>query len=241
MQLFLCNNSTDTHFTLEDDDYRHCIKALRKKVGDQIIATDGNGQKIEGQISSIGKRSLEVEILSKSFQEPAPYKLHIAIAPTKNMSRFEWFLEKATEIGFHHIHPIQTRYSERKALKLERCNKILVSAMKQSQQFYLPQLSELQSYKQFINNTEIADKYIAYVDQENIHLQDRYQKTQEVLILIGPEGDFSKEEIDMALSQNYLPVSLGNNRLRTETAGIVAAQIVAGLNRRFKGSKVSRS
>lgn len=230
MQLFYTTQRIGDTYRLEDDDFRHCVKALRKKEGDTIISTDGCGYKITGHISAIEKRYLEVSVTAREKQESSAYNLSIAIAPTKNMGRFEWFLEKATEIGVSQIYPILTRYSERKVLKLDRCQKILISALKQSQQFYVPTLHEMMPIKDLINNVEAEEKFLAYVDHENIHLNRRCQRGKEVLLLIGPEGDFSKEEIDLALSQNYEAVSLGNNRLRTETAGIVGAQIIAGIN-----------
>jgi len=230
MQLFYTEYNDHDTFKLEGDQYRHCLKVLRKKIGDEIHATDGNGHHLVGSISIIQKKHLEVTISGKTKIAPPDYHLSIAIAPTKNMNRFEWFLEKATEIGVSEIFPLMTRYSERKVLKIDRCKKILIAAMKQSGQYHLPTLHEMQPIKDFLPKASFDQKFIAYVDRENIHLGKKYNNSIKVLLLIGPEGDFSKPEIDLALSQNYQAISLGKNRLRTETAGIVAAQIIAHCN-----------
>lgn len=230
MQLFYTAYNDEDSFYLEDEQFRHCLKALRKKLGDTIYATDGKGHKLVGSISDIEKRRIRVSIEEKNIMPLPDYHLSIAIAPTKNMNRFEWFLEKATEIGVSEIFPLLTRYSERKILKIDRCKKILIAAMKQSQQFHLPRLHEMQAIETFLESTSEGEKFIAHVDYENSHLSIKYKNTKKAIILIGPEGDFSRAEIDLALSQNYTTVSLGKNRLRTETAGIVAAQIIAQLN-----------
>ena len=172
-------------------------------------------------------------ILNVESQREIPSRqtrISIAIAPTKNMSRFEWFLEKATEIGIQHIYPIITRYSERKNIKEDRCTKVLLSAMKQSQQFYLPTFHKVQVWKDFIKNDFPEQRFIAYVDAQNNPLSKIYRANNDVIVLIGPEGDFSKEEIEEAFNNNFQAVGLGKNRLRTETAGIVATQILNNIN-----------
>ncbi len=229
MQLFYSTDITENSLLLTEDDHRHCSKVLRKKVGDQITVTDGSGYKYSCVISEIHRNQTELEILGKEQISSDRPTISIAIAPTKNMSRFEWFLEKSTEIGIDKVYPILTKYSERKVLKTERCKKVILSAMKQSQQFSLPVLHELQSWKEFVKKEYSGHKYIAYVDIENNPLAKQYNGKEEVLLLIGPEGDFSKEEIEQAFANGFKAVSLGRNRLRTETAAIVGTQILNGV------------
>lgn len=231
MQLFYTQELNQETLTLKDEEHRHCTKSLRKKLGDTIIATDGLGLKIEGVITEINRHETILEVKKKDLQEPRGFKIHLAIAPTKNLARFEWFLEKSTELGIDYIHPVFCRYSERKTLKLERGKKILLSAMKQSQQFYLPKLMEPVSFKEFVSrNHEVAQKYIAYVDFQSTSLQSVHNKGEDAIVLIGPEGGFSKEELDSAIAESYKKVSLGQTRLRTETAGIAACHIINLVN-----------
>ena len=161
-----------------------------------------------------------------------PYHLHIAIAPTKNMDRLEWFVEKATEIGISEITPLLCRYSERKVVKLERINKIIVSAMKQSKKSLLPQLNEMISFNDFIKKCEGHDNcFIAHCYNQNKQsLSQLYLKGNDATIVIGPEGDFSEEEVESALKNGFSPITLGESRLRTETAGIVACHTIQLLN-----------
>jgi len=229
MQLFYSSEISGNRLILTGDDHRHATKVLRKKLRDPIIITDGHGIKYTGEITEIRRNETEVSIFEKEEVHHNGPTISIAIAPTKNMSRFEWFLEKATEIGVQNIYPIYTKYSERKVLKTERCNKLLIGAMKQSQQFHQPKLSELLRWSDFIKQEFKGQKYIAYVDHENHQLALNYDGSEDVLILIGPEGDFSKEEIDEAFANGFKAVSLGRNRLRTETAGVVAVQILNGI------------
>jgi len=199
-------------------------------MGDEILATDGLGNKIVGSIIGIDKKSTLIEIIEKTPMPKNDWELSVAIAPTKNNARFEWFLEKATEIGIQQIYPFISQYSERKVLKKERCEKILISAMKQSMQFYLPKLHPLSSLEEVIRLQSNGKKYLAYV-QENEHLlKEEYTKGEDAIIFIGPEGGFSQKEVELALSQGTSIVSIGKNRLRTETAGIVATLIINGIN-----------
>ncbi|NQY07333.1 MAG: 16S rRNA (uracil(1498)-N(3))-methyltransferase, partial [Flavobacteriaceae bacterium] len=169
-----------------------------------------------------------VKITSETVQEKRDYHLHIAIAPTKMNDRMEWFLEKATEIGIDEITPVICDKSERKVIKKERFEKIIQSAMKQSLQAYLPILNEAMSFKQFLNLEHQETKYIAHCEETEKHLlSDEVKNKKSVLILIGPEGDFSLEEIKLAIDNNFRPVSLGETRLRTETAGVVAAHTMS--------------
>ena len=216
---------------LDAEQARHCVQVLRRKEGDEIKFIDGNGGFYEGIIQETGKKKCVIQILKseQAFQK-RPFHLHIAIAPTKNINRLEWFLEKATEIGIDEITPIICHHSERRKLRTDRLQKILIAAMKQSLKAYLPKLNEPLSFKQFIRLPRTtASKYIAQ-GAENIALKDNYVAKNDVLLLIGPEGDFSKEELILAFENNFQGINLGKSRLRTETAGIVACHTLNLLN-----------
>lgn len=202
----------------------HCIKVLRKKEGDEILLTDGKGFFYDAEIMQANPKHCMVNIL-KTIEQPKGwnFNLQIAFAPTKNIDRIEWFAEKATEIGIDRLSPILCRHSERKEIKAQRIEKILVSAMKQSQKALLPQLDEMQSFPAFIKQEFDGQKFIAHCyPQEKVLLKDIYKKGGNALILIGPEGDFSEEEVKMAIDHEFKPISLGDSRLRTETAALVA-------------------
>ncbi len=226
MQLFFTNN-TENEFTLSSEESKHICKVLRKKDGDTLNFTDGKGNLLIAKIMTADSRKTRVSIVEKQQKEKQHnYYLHIAIAPTKNMDRFEWFLEKACEIGIDEITPIICSRSERKVLKTERCNRILLSAMKQSLKFHLPKLNEAISLKDFVKQDFEGNKYIAHCgDSLRQGLREK-KKEERTLILIGPEGDFSPTEIEMALKNQYKAVSLGKTRLPTETAGIVAVHSI---------------
>lgn len=216
---------------LDEVQARHCVQVLRRKEGDAITFVDGKGGYYEGIIQEVGKKKCIIQILKTHLDYNKPiFKLHIAIAPTKNINRLEWFLEKATEIGITEITPIICQHSERRKLRTDRLQKILIAAMKQSLKAYLPQLNEPISLKQFVQLPRKQTlKYIAQ-GAENVALKDNYQPKNDVLIMIGPEGDFSKEELTAAYENDFQGVNLGNNRLRTETAGIVACHTLNLLN-----------
>lgn len=214
----------DTFITFSKDESRHLTKVLRKKVGDQIAGTDGNGLEIHIELTNLAGNKVIGKITNTKLHSPSPNQLHIAIAPTKNINRFEWFLEKATEIGIHQITPILCEHSERKTIKLERLNKIIISALKQSQQFYLPKLNPIIPLASFLKeNTKGMIAHCAPGNKEALFTIS----TNNQLILIGPEGDFSPNEIALARQQNFKEISLGNQRLRTETAGIIACHTIA--------------
>ena len=230
MQLFYTDN-TDTQFTLNTEESKHITKSLRKKEGDVLNFTDGKGNLLIAEIISSDLRKTRVKVIEKIDKEKGHnYYLHIAIAPTKNMDRFEWFLEKATEIGIDEITPIICDRSERKVVRTERCNRILLSAMKQSLKFHKPKLNESISFTDFIKKDLEGSKYIAHCEKsEKIELKDK-ETEKKTLILIGPEGDFSPTEIEKATNNNCRAISLGNSRLRTETAGIIAVTTVNLIN-----------
>ncbi|MGY8950993.1 MAG: 16S rRNA (uracil(1498)-N(3))-methyltransferase, partial [Flavobacteriales bacterium] len=230
MQLFYTNNS-ESEFTLPSEESKHITKVLRKKEGDTLHFTDGKGQLLITEITSTDIRKTRVKIIKKIEQEKQHnYYLHVAIAPTKNMDRFEWFLEKACEIGIDEITPIICDHSERKFVKKERGNRILLSAMKQSLKYHLPKLNEAISLNNFMKQDFIGNKYIAHCENsEKIELKNK-ETEKRTLILIGPEGDFSVSEIEKSIEKNYLAISLGNSRLRTETAGLVCVTTISNRN-----------
>jgi 16S rRNA (uracil1498-N3)-methyltransferase len=228
MQLFYSNNIQEEVAYLDANDSGHCIKTLRHKQGDRLHFTDGNGGLYEGIINEPDPKKCQLKIITKTFSDPDPaYHLHIAIAPTKNTDRFEWFVEKATEIGVSEITPLVCRHSERKKLRTDRLERIALAAMKQCLKTWKPKINDITSFKDFMSD-EISktQKLIAHLVDENPEfLFSSILKNSKYLVLIGPEGDFSQEELEVAINKGFKPVSLGNSRLRTETAGIVTAQI----------------
>ena len=216
---------------LDTEQARHCVQVLRKKEGDPISFVDGQGGFHQGIIQETGKKKCVIQIKQSEYNfQKRPFHLHIAIAPTKNTNRLEWFLEKATEIGIDEITPIICHHSERRKIRTDRLHKILIAAMKQSLKAYLPKLNEPLSFKQFIQLPRTtALKYIAQ-GAENMALKDNYVPQKDVLLLIGPEGDFSKQELTLAFANGFHGINLGKSRLRTETAGIVACHTLNLLN-----------
>lgn len=219
---------------LPEEEAQHCVRVLRLKEGDQVEVVDGKGHLFLCEIVSANHKNCAVSIVEKT--DVAPHwgcRLTVVIAPTKNIDRFEWMLEKSVEMGVDRIIPVLCRYSERKQLKTERLNKILVSAMKQSLKATLPQLDELTPVMDVINSAgKDGQRFIAYCDKEipRRDLVKEYKKGSDVVIMIGPEGDFSKEEIRAALDAGFVPVTLGKSRLRTETAGVFAVAAVHTIN-----------
>ncbi len=224
--LFFCDNIEAK--TLSKEESHHALKVLRLKVGDRIKLLDGNGTMANAQITSFDKQVVRFDIQSKQVNETPGINLHIAIAPTKSNDRIEFFLEKSTEIGISSITPIISQNSERKNINLERWQKIIVSASKQSQNLYFPKINPLEKLKSFLSAKRSGALFIAHCDNstEKTELKDILKNQKEITILIGPEGDFTAEEINFALNKNYKPISLGSARLRTETAGIVACHTV---------------
>ncbi|MDC3337695.1 16S rRNA (uracil(1498)-N(3))-methyltransferase [Flavobacteriales bacterium] len=223
MQLFYSENISGLTHALPEQESRHLIKVLRKSVGDKIQLTDGLGNLFHCKITNDHPKKCILEIIQKEKQtDICKRSIHIAIAPTKNNDRFEWFIEKATEIGVSSITPILCEHSERKKIKHERILKVAIAAMKQSNRLHLPEINSITSLSEFIKQDSSQTKLIAHcLDHEKTELYD-LKLGNSICILIGPEGDFSEQEITQVLKANYLPVSLGNSRLRTETAGIVA-------------------
>lgn len=225
MQLFYSPllNKEDTNYTFDKEESNHIVKVLRKTNGDNLMVTNGKGYLFNTVINTDNDRKCSVTIVEYDFKEPENFHIHLAVAPTKMNERFEWFLEKATEIGIHEITPIICDHSERKQIKLERFEKIVQAAMKQSLHRYMPILHDAVSFKAFIQQENDSHKYIAHCEEtEKTLLKNAIPKGASYTLLIGPEGDFSSSEIDSALKANFKPVSLGNTRLRTETAAVVA-------------------
>ena len=234
MQLFYSKNIRNGIATLDEIEARHAVQVLRKQVGDALQLTDGEGNLYSGTIIEVGKKNCLIGINSTiSAYNERPFKLHIAIAPTKNIDRFEWFLEKATEIGITEITPLICKRSERAVIKWDRLNGVLLSAMKQSLKAYLPKLNEAVDFQRFIKGdfTE-GGCFIGHCIEgtEKQLLSQTYKKGDNCVVLIGPEGDFTEGEVAQALSKNFQAVSLGDSRLRTETAGVVACHTVNLLN-----------
>ena len=237
MQLFFTPdlNPSLENFILSEEESKHAIRVLRMDTGDRLHLIDGRGGLYEAQIIDPHPKRTVLTILNveEEFQRPK-YHLHIAVGPTKNIDRIEWFLEKATEVGIQEITPVICEHSERKEVKLDRLNKVVVAAMKQSLKAYLPKLNPAVSFKQFLREipTEGVQKAIAHcVDAEKKYLNQVLEPAQHYIILIGPEGDFSEEEIDLALQMGFHPISLGEARLRTETAALATCMEVSLLNR----------
>lgn len=218
--------------TFDKIESKHIVRVLRKKENDILKITNGKGYLFDVRIRFASDKKCQAEIIAfTEKKKPWNYYLHVAIAPTKNNDRIEWFLEKATEIGIDEITPIICSNSERRNVKLERFEKIIQSAMKQSLQFTLPKLNEPAKFNDFINQNLEGKICIAHCkEQEKKALQSIVKPSEKVTILIGPEGDFSSEEIQKALAQKFTPITLGKSRLRTETAALVAVNKVSFIN-----------
>lgn len=233
MQLFYNPNIDETtdSFAFDKEESKHIIKVLRKKDGDILFVTNGLGLLFETEITLASDNKCTVKINAVEKKPTPKFHLHLAVAPTKMNDRFEWFLEKATEIGIQEITPIICDRSERKVINKERFDKIILSAMKQCNEPFLPKLNEAISFKEFINQKNKGSLLIAHCEETDKKTLKSVLKTNEdITLLIGPEGDFSVKEIALALENNYIPVSLGKTRLRTETAAVVACHSVVFFN-----------
>ncbi|MEL7587391.1 MAG: 16S rRNA (uracil(1498)-N(3))-methyltransferase [Prolixibacteraceae bacterium] len=224
MQLFYTPGITGQTYLLEETESKHAIRVLRLAKGDLINLVDGKGNFYIVKITEDNPKHCRVEVVSriKGFEKRSHY-LHLAVAPTKNTDRFEWFLEKATEIGIDEITPVLCDHSERKVLKHDRLEKVMIAAMKQSLKASLPKLNELTPLSNVLQSRFDGKKFIAHCyEQDKLRLKDELAGSRSNLVLIGPEGDFSEEEITLAIQANFIPVELGKSRLRTETAAIAA-------------------
>lgn len=217
---------------LPEEEAQHCTRVLRLNIGDEITLTDGKGNFYQAEITAATNKRCQVAIKETRYLEPLwPCHLHIAMAPTKNMDRNEWFAEKATEIGFDELTFLNCRFSERKVIKTERISKILVSAIKQSLKARLPKLNEMTDFHTFIQQDFEGQKFIAHCyEGEKKQLKEALTPGEDALVLIGPEGDFSEEEVQKAIEHGFVPISLGKSRLRTETAALVACHTLNLMN-----------
>ncbi len=215
------------NFFLSEESSRHIVQVLRMKPGQEINITNGKGELLTSSITVSNKRKTEVAITNRQSIPEQSQKISIAISPVKNNNRFEWFLEKASEIGVSEIIPLICSRTEKNSIKMERMRNILVSAMLQSRQAWIPELMQPVKFSEIIKNISYQQKFIAYCgDSEKKTLKEFDNNNFSQIILIGPEGDFTQNEINIAIQNNYIPVSLGETRLRTETAGIVAAVLL---------------
>ena len=232
MHLFYTPDIAET-LTLPEMESGHCVRVLRLVEGDEIGLIDGRGTFYRAAIDLAHNKRCKVRILEERSQ-PAHWAgpIEVAIAPTKNLDRMEWFTEKTTEMGIDAIVPLLCRFSERKELKVERIEKIAISAMKQSLKAVLPRIDEMTPFERYVREPFDGQKFIAhcYADEERKLLSQTYKAGSSARILIGPEGDFSPEEVSLALENGYVPISLGVSRLRTETAGVVACHTLHTLN-----------
>lgn len=230
MQLFYITNIVGDTAVMNPAESRHCIRVLRMRKGDNVRFVDGSGGYYEGVISGDDPGEARVTIYKRRMDFPKhPYRLHIGIAPTKNIDRFEWFMEKATEIGIDSVTPLLCARSERKRIRNDRLEAILVSAMKQSVKAWKPQLNEMITLQEFLQGDFSGiDCFVAHCldERKREDLIRSETSGHDYVVLIGPEGDFTQEEIAQTLKGGFRPVSLGSSRLRTETAGVVAAQII---------------
>ncbi len=228
MELFYAS-VTGNIVTLSAEESRHCVKVLRHKKNDIIHIIDGLGTMYDAKVIQPDPRATIVEITDRHHDfGKVPYNLSVALSPLKNNARYEWFVEKATEIGITEIIPMITHYTEKSKIKIERLEKILISAAKQSMRAKLPVLHEVQSFEQLLRS-DFEQKLIAVCDAHS-PLIEVYQKDRTTLILIGPEGGFTQQEMQLAHQQGFIPVRIGNSRLRAETAAIVATSVIANVN-----------
>ncbi|MCB0651822.1 MAG: 16S rRNA (uracil(1498)-N(3))-methyltransferase [Saprospiraceae bacterium] len=233
MNIFYCDNIEGDNARLSEEEAIHCSRVLRKREGDEIVIIDGKGLMCKAVLTSVTKKGCEArvgEVLQKDKKRN--FHLHIAIAPTKNIDRIEWFLEKATEIGIDEVTLLLCEHSERKNVRLDRLEKIVLSAAKQSLKARLPKINGLMPFSEFVGQSfGDSRKFMGWCEEdEQKLLRDHYQPKQNVCFLIGPEGGFSLQEVEMARSHGFETISFGDSRLRTETAGLVACLSVNFVN-----------
>lgn len=224
MQLFYISNISDT-FSIEGEEVKHISKVLRKNIGDEIQITDGKGKGYNAQIIAIEKNQINCQCGEEIKNDlELTTRVHLAVSPTKNIDRYEWLIEKAVELGVSEITPLITKHSERRKINLERLQKIAVSAMKQSGRFVLPIINDVVDFNKFTTNSNQI--YFAHCREGEKKSFAKMDFSNDITVLIGPEGDFSIEEIENCVKKNFVPIELGNTRLRTETAAIYALAIV---------------
>ena len=234
MQLFYAPDITLPLYTLGEDESKHCVRVLRLVEGDHLHLTDGRGDMHLCEVVDAHPKRCTVRVISTEHEfEKMPYRLTMAVAPTKNIERFEWFLEKATEVGVSEFIPLETAHSERRTIKLEREQKVVTSAVKQSLKAYHPELKDMTEFRKVIDMPFEGRRFIAHCGEAvkgKLYLPKAIAAGESVMILIGPEGDFSPEEVAAAVERGFEEITLGHQRLRTETAAVVAVTMVATIN-----------
>ena len=231
MFVFYCTEIQGNTICLTGDDARHCAKVLRKRPGDSILLTDGCGTLAQATLTHVSPTDCVAEVAERKLVPPRSISLHLAVAPTKNADRMEWLVEKAVELGVERISFIICDHSERRKIDLDRMRRIAIAALKQSQTAWLPELQVI-SFSDFVHQADLpARRYVAWCDDQNTaQLVNETWHDEEVLLLIGPEGDFSTEEINLCKSLNYKEIKLGSRRLRTETAALYGCFTIAAKN-----------
>ncbi len=232
MHCFYESDLSGDSVLLSEEESKHAVRVLRLSAGDQVELLDGKGTRAVAEVSDDHPKRCVLTIISRSNELTGRnFRLHVAVAPTKNIDRIEWFVEKATEIGIDEITFLECEHSERNTVKIDRIEKVAISAMKQSQQSHLPKINELTSFRDFISTCNADIKFIAHcIDSERKSLRNFNFENKSVVILIGPEGDFSPEEIGLSLNASYQATELGRTRLRTETAALYAVAVLSGLS-----------
>ena len=235
MQLFYAPEITLPLYTLSEEESKHCVRVLRMKRGDELHITDGRGNMYRCKVVDDNAKRCTVEVVHTTPNyEPLAYELVMAVAPTKNIDRYEWFLEKATEVGISEVYPLECDHSERRQIKAEREEKVITAAVKQSLKAYHPTLHDMTRFRDVVTMPFEGQKFIAHCNDnlgEREYLGKLIEKGGRSLILIGPEGDFSEEEITFALNNGFKAISLGKERLRTETAALIATVITSTINK----------
>lgn len=233
MHIFYTPDIKSDTYILSEEESKHCIKVLRFHKGSLLNLVDGKGGFYDAVVEEAHPKRTKINILrvQENYRKRNHY-LHIALAPTKSIERLEWFLEKATEIGIDEITPIICERSERKEVKTERLNKVITTAVKQSIKAFHPKLNEAERFSDFILKSQQNNKYIAHcIESKKLAIKDKFKHNSDYLVMIGPEGDFTSAEIDLAMKQNFVPVALGDSRLRSETAALEACFEINFLNR----------
>lgn len=234
MQLFYAPDIVPPEYVLDEDESKHCVRALRLGVGDRLHITDGRGELHLCEITDANPKRCAVRVVSTEHEfERMPYRLIMAVAPTKNIERFEWFAEKATEVGVSEIIPIECAHSERRIIKREREEKVITAAVKQSLKAYHPLLHDMTPLRKVLDMPFDGRRFIAHCDRargERVYFPKAIAPGENIMVLIGPEGDFSPEEITAAVERGFVEITLGHQRLRTETAAVVATVMAATAN-----------
>ena len=227
MDLFFSNfKSNDKYIVIDEIDSKHITRSFRKNIGDRVIITNGTGYLCNAEIVEMGKK-IKVKIKSIEKFESSIYSVHIAISPLKNTSRFEWFVEKATELGVNQITPLICKYSEKKKVNIDRLDRILISSLKQSNQFFKPVINSIKDFEDFIINNE-DEKLMANLKTSN-KINGQLFTQKNICLMIGPEGGFSNQEIELAKKHNIKQVTLGKSRLRSETAAIYGLAVIKSI------------